>query len=191
MQRRGQGCLGAKGQWGLWGSLLQQKRGRLPAGNGQNSLGGLRGSLPFLPQIDWGDFTLEPSGASDGTAAGGGAQDEIDWGITLEPSPQVTSGHELWPCWGSGGVVGAPPHWVPSVLQQDDGIDWGDGESDGAQISVLEAGTEGEHGHKGAWGSLPPRLQCPGWRDEGGRGAGGTTALSEPWTSLLCSPPSA
>ncbi|XP_066837945.1 CDK5 regulatory subunit-associated protein 3 isoform X1 [Anser cygnoides] len=68
---------------------------------------------PKEDAIDWGDFTLEPSGASDGTAAGGGAQDEIDWGITLEPSPQ-----------------------------QDDGIDWGDGESDGAQISVLEAGTE-------------------------------------------------
>ncbi|XP_066837946.1 CDK5 regulatory subunit-associated protein 3 isoform X2 [Anser cygnoides] len=67
---------------------------------------------PKEDAIDWGDFTLEPSGASDGTAAGGGAQDEIDWGITLEPSPQ------------------------------DDGIDWGDGESDGAQISVLEAGTE-------------------------------------------------
>nr|XP_047906779.1 CDK5 regulatory subunit-associated protein 3 [Anser cygnoides] len=68
---------------------------------------------PKEDAIDWGDFTLEPSGASDGAAAGGGAQDEIDWGITLEPSPQ-----------------------------QDDGIDWGDGESDGAQISVLEAGTE-------------------------------------------------
>uniref|UniRef100_A0A8B9B8T4 CDK5 regulatory subunit associated protein 3 n=1 Tax=Anser brachyrhynchus TaxID=132585 RepID=A0A8B9B8T4_9AVES len=68
---------------------------------------------PKEDAIDWGDFTLEPSGASDGAGAGGGAQDEIDWGITLEPSPQ-----------------------------QDDGIDWGDGESDGAQISVLEAGTE-------------------------------------------------
>ncbi|KAM9174698.1 CDK5 regulatory subunit-associated protein 3 isoform 1-T1 [Mergus octosetaceus] len=65
---------------------------------------------PKEDAIDWGDFTLEPSGASDG-AAGGGAQDEIDWGIALEPSPQ-----------------------------QDDGIDWGDG--DGAQIAVLEAGTE-------------------------------------------------
>lgn len=68
---------------------------------------------PKEDAIDWGDFTLEPSGASDGAGAGGGAQDEIDWGITLEPSPQ-----------------------------QDDGIDWGDGESDEAQISVLEAGTE-------------------------------------------------
>ncbi|XP_040393014.1 CDK5 regulatory subunit-associated protein 3 isoform X1 [Cygnus olor] len=72
---------------------------------------------PKEDAIDWGDFTLEPSGASDGAAAGGGAQDEIDWGITLEPSPQ-----------------------------QDDGIDWGDGESDGAQISVVEAGTEGPEG---------------------------------------------
>ncbi|XP_040393018.1 CDK5 regulatory subunit-associated protein 3 isoform X5 [Cygnus olor] len=71
---------------------------------------------PKEDAIDWGDFTLEPSGASDGAAAGGGAQDEIDWGITLEPSPQ------------------------------DDGIDWGDGESDGAQISVVEAGTEGPEG---------------------------------------------
>ncbi|NXK56860.1 CK5P3 protein, partial [Chauna torquata] len=70
---------------------------------------------PKEDTIDWGDFTLEPTraGDSDGAAAGGGAQDnEIDWGITLEPSPQ------------------------------DDGIDWGDGESDGAQITVLEAGTE-------------------------------------------------
>ncbi|XP_035425791.1 CDK5 regulatory subunit-associated protein 3 isoform X2 [Cygnus atratus] len=72
---------------------------------------------PKEDAIDWGDFTLEPSRASDGAAAGGGAQDEIDWGITLEPSPQ-----------------------------QDDGIDWGDGESDGARISVLEAGTEAPEG---------------------------------------------
>ncbi|XP_035425793.1 CDK5 regulatory subunit-associated protein 3 isoform X4 [Cygnus atratus] len=71
---------------------------------------------PKEDAIDWGDFTLEPSRASDGAAAGGGAQDEIDWGITLEPSPQ------------------------------DDGIDWGDGESDGARISVLEAGTEAPEG---------------------------------------------
>uniref|UniRef100_A0A493T8V5 CDK5 regulatory subunit associated protein 3 n=1 Tax=Anas platyrhynchos platyrhynchos TaxID=8840 RepID=A0A493T8V5_ANAPP len=67
---------------------------------------------PKEDAIDWGDFTLEPSGTSDG-AATGGAQDEIDWGIALEPSPQ-----------------------------QDDGIDWGDGDGDGAQIAVLEAGTE-------------------------------------------------
>ncbi|XP_032058658.1 CDK5 regulatory subunit-associated protein 3 [Aythya fuligula] len=66
---------------------------------------------PKEDAIDWGDFTLEPSGASDG-AATGGAQDEIDWGIALEPSPQ------------------------------DNGIDWGDGDGDGAQIAVLEAGTE-------------------------------------------------
>ncbi|NXA56635.1 CK5P3 protein, partial [Nothocercus julius] len=64
--------------------------------------------------IDWGDFTLEPTPGSTGAAADGGAQaDEIDWGITLEPGPR-----------------------------QDDGIDWGDGEGDGAQITVLDAGTE-------------------------------------------------
>lgn len=44
----------------------------------------------FSPQIDWGDFTLEPSAGADGAAADGGAPgEEIDWGITLEPSPQV------------------------------------------------------------------------------------------------------
>ncbi|NXX22737.1 CK5P3 protein, partial [Podargus strigoides] len=62
--------------------------------------------------IDWGDFTLEPTGAGDSAAAGAQGE-EIDWGITLEPAPQ-----------------------------QDDGIDWGEGESEGAQITVLEAGTE-------------------------------------------------
>ncbi|XP_010224419.1 PREDICTED: CDK5 regulatory subunit-associated protein 3-like [Tinamus guttatus] len=68
---------------------------------------------PKEDAIDWGDFTLEPTAGSAGAAADGGAQgDEIDWGITLEPS------------------------------QQDDGIDWGDGDGDGAQITVLEAGTE-------------------------------------------------
>ncbi|XP_074972915.1 CDK5 regulatory subunit-associated protein 3 isoform X3 [Phalacrocorax aristotelis] len=40
-------------------------------------------------------------------------EDTIDWGITLEAGPQ-----------------------------QDDGIDWGDGESEEVQITVLEAGTE-------------------------------------------------
>uniref|UniRef100_A0A8C3KEE7 CDK5 regulatory subunit associated protein 3 n=1 Tax=Calidris pygmaea TaxID=425635 RepID=A0A8C3KEE7_9CHAR len=70
---------------------------------------------PKEDTIDWGDFTLDPSGAGAGAAADGGAQsDEIDWGITLEPGPQ------------------------------DDGIDWGDGESEEVQITVLEAGTEGE-----------------------------------------------
>lgn len=116
------------------------------------------------PQIDWGDFTLEPSGTSDG-AATGGAQDEIDWGITLEPSPQVTSGCKLRVLWGVVGCcecppsLGAPPHWVPSVLQQDNGIDWGDGDGDGAQIAVLEAGTEGEHGHEGP--HTPPLPPVP------------------------------
>ncbi|XP_025910176.1 CDK5 regulatory subunit-associated protein 3 [Nothoprocta perdicaria] len=69
---------------------------------------------PREDTIDWGDFTLEPTPGGAGTAADGAAQgDGIDWGITLEPSPQ-----------------------------QDDGIDWGDGEDDGVQITVLEAGTE-------------------------------------------------
>ncbi|NXD16917.1 CK5P3 protein, partial [Nothocercus nigrocapillus] len=69
---------------------------------------------PKEDAIDWGDFTLEPTPGSAGAAADGGAQgDEIDWGITLEPGPQ-----------------------------QDDGIDWGDGEGDGVQITVLDAGTE-------------------------------------------------
>uniref|UniRef100_A0A8C2UBP8 CDK5 regulatory subunit associated protein 3 n=1 Tax=Coturnix japonica TaxID=93934 RepID=A0A8C2UBP8_COTJA len=64
---------------------------------------------PKEDTIDWGDFTLEPIG----DAAGGEAQDnEIDWGIVVEPSPQ------------------------------DDAIDWGDGEGDGAQITVLEDGSE-------------------------------------------------
>uniref|UniRef100_A0A8D0F1M1 CDK5 regulatory subunit associated protein 3 n=1 Tax=Strix occidentalis caurina TaxID=311401 RepID=A0A8D0F1M1_STROC len=68
---------------------------------------------PKEDTIDWGDFTLEPSRAGDSAAADGAAQgEEIDWGITLEPTPQ------------------------------DDGIDWGDGESEEVQITVLEAGTE-------------------------------------------------
>ncbi|NXG69593.1 CK5P3 protein, partial [Baryphthengus martii] len=69
---------------------------------------------PKEDTIDWGDFTLEPTGVADGAAADGGAQSqEIDWGITVEPDPQ-----------------------------QGDGIDWGDGESEEVQITVLEAGTE-------------------------------------------------
>ncbi|XP_040473666.1 CDK5 regulatory subunit-associated protein 3 [Falco naumanni] len=69
---------------------------------------------PKEDTIDWGDFTLEPTRADEGAAANGGAQgEEIDWGITLEPSPQ-----------------------------QDDGIDWGGGESQEMQITVMEAGTE-------------------------------------------------
>ncbi|XP_009706378.1 PREDICTED: CDK5 regulatory subunit-associated protein 3, partial [Cariama cristata] len=72
--------------------------------------------MPEQPKedtIDWGDFTLEPTRVDDCATANGGAQDEeINWGITLEPSPQ------------------------------DDGIDWGDGESKEVQITVLEAGTE-------------------------------------------------
>ncbi|NXJ72890.1 CK5P3 protein, partial [Rostratula benghalensis] len=69
---------------------------------------------PREDTIDWGDFTLDPCRVGDGAAANGEAQsDGIDWGITLEPSPQ-----------------------------QEDGIDWGDGGSEEAQITVLEAGTE-------------------------------------------------
>ncbi|XP_042667106.1 CDK5 regulatory subunit-associated protein 3 isoform X3 [Centrocercus urophasianus] len=70
---------------------------------------------PKEDTIDWGDFTLEPIGGgdTDNTAAGGEAQDnEIDWGIVVEPSPQ------------------------------DNGIDWGDAESNEAQITVLEDGSE-------------------------------------------------
>ncbi|NXG00543.1 CK5P3 protein, partial [Sakesphorus luctuosus] len=68
---------------------------------------------PGEDAIDWGDFTLEPTQVGDGAAADGGAQDEeIDWGITVEPSAQ------------------------------DDGIDWGDGEAEQVQITVLEAGSE-------------------------------------------------
>ncbi|XP_071433375.1 CDK5 regulatory subunit-associated protein 3 isoform X2 [Pithys albifrons albifrons] len=68
---------------------------------------------PGEDAIDWGDFTLEPIQVGDGAAADGGAQDEeIDWGITVEPSAQ------------------------------DDGIDWGDGEAEQVQITVLEAGSE-------------------------------------------------
>ncbi|KAM6295471.1 LOW QUALITY PROTEIN: CDK5 regulatory subunit-associated protein 3 [Aegotheles albertisi] len=44
---------------------------------------------------------------------GDGDTQGIDWGITLEPDPS-----------------------------QGDGIDWGDGDSEGAQITVVEAGTE-------------------------------------------------
>lgn len=73
--------------------------------------------LSFSPQIDWGDFTLETSAGGDGAAADGGAPgEEIDWGITLEPDPQVCD--RIVP--GAGdragdlGVSQAPPsHRVP------------------------------------------------------------------------------
>uniref|UniRef100_A0A8B9R1G7 CDK5 regulatory subunit associated protein 3 n=1 Tax=Anas platyrhynchos TaxID=8839 RepID=A0A8B9R1G7_ANAPL len=58
------------------------------------------------------------SGTSDG-AATGGAQDEIDWGIALEPSPQVTSGCKLQVLWG---VVSAPPRWVPPLTGLPEGV---------------------------------------------------------------------
>ncbi|XP_064030656.1 CDK5 regulatory subunit-associated protein 3 isoform X1 [Pogoniulus pusillus] len=73
--------------------------------------------LPEQPKedvIDWGDFTLQPAQGGEGGTANGGAQsEEIDWGITVEPEPQ-----------------------------QGDGIDWGDGDGQEVQITVLEAGTE-------------------------------------------------
>ncbi|NXN13323.1 CK5P3 protein, partial [Indicator maculatus] len=69
---------------------------------------------PKEDMIDWGDFSLEPAKGHEGATASGGAQsEEIDWGTTAEPEPQ-----------------------------QGDGIDWGDGDSQEVQITVLEAGTE-------------------------------------------------
>lgn len=59
---------------------------------------------------------------------------------------------------------------MPFLLQQGDGIDWGDGESEEVQITVLEAGTEGKHSHEGSQGVTGsthpaftplPCLQCP------------------------------
>ncbi|NXE30767.1 CK5P3 protein, partial [Ardeotis kori] len=94
-----------------WRTGLQPSRVERPAAQ----------EVPEQPKedaIDWGDFTLEPSGAAGGAAADGGARDEeIDWGITLEPDPQ-----------------------------QGDGIDWGGGEGEEVQITVLEAGTEAPEG---------------------------------------------
>lgn len=43
-------------------------------------------------------------------------------------------------------------HQPPSLSLQDNDIDWGDGEGNGAQITVLEDGSEGEHGHNGTVG---------------------------------------
>lgn len=82
-----------------WGCLLQLEGSLCPLG--------FRAPLPFLLQIDWGDFTLEPIGGgdADNTAAGGEAQDnEIDWGIVVEPSPQVSAGCLLL---GPGPMPGA------------------------------------------------------------------------------------
>lgn len=85
--------------WG-WGWLC---RGSSPGVPG--------GSLVISPQIDWGDFTLEPAGVTDGAAGDGGARsEEIDWGITVEPDPQVRGpwlGLTL-PQPGPGGVSGTP-----------------------------------------------------------------------------------
>lgn len=77
---------------------------------------GLSGVLLSSPQIDWGDFTLEPTRVDDGAAADGAAQgEEIDWGITLEPSPQVCHpwlcGPGDWPSPRAGlGTWGCPGH---------------------------------------------------------------------------------
>ncbi|XP_006023329.1 CDK5 regulatory subunit-associated protein 3 isoform X1 [Alligator sinensis] len=74
--------------------------------------------------IDWGDFAVESvpvlDAADYGISTEDGAQvEEIDWGISLEPAPQ--------------GAVG-------------DGIDWGSGDSETVQISVLETGTQVSEG---------------------------------------------
>uniref|UniRef100_A0A8B9R856 CDK5 regulatory subunit associated protein 3 n=1 Tax=Anas platyrhynchos TaxID=8839 RepID=A0A8B9R856_ANAPL len=65
--------------------------------------------VPEQPKED----AVRASGTSDG-AATGGAQDEIDWGIALEPSPQVTSGAGRGAgspvvLWGWGTPFSAPP----------------------------------------------------------------------------------
>ncbi|XP_027575499.1 CDK5 regulatory subunit-associated protein 3 [Pipra filicauda] len=73
----------------------------------------LREEEPEPPRedtIDWGDFPLDPPPGGDGGAAEGG--EEIDWGITVEPSAQ------------------------------EGGIDWGAGGDEELQITVLEAGAE-------------------------------------------------
>uniref|UniRef100_A0A672UCE3 CDK5 regulatory subunit associated protein 3 n=1 Tax=Strigops habroptila TaxID=2489341 RepID=A0A672UCE3_STRHB len=60
---------------------------------------------PKEDTIDWGDFTLEPATVGDGAAADGAAQsEEIDWGITIQPSPQVLP-------WGD--AMGQAGVWVP------------------------------------------------------------------------------
>ncbi|XP_019338133.1 CDK5 regulatory subunit-associated protein 3 isoform X1 [Alligator mississippiensis] len=74
--------------------------------------------------IDWGDFAVESvpvlDAADYGISTEDGAQvEEIDWGISLEPAPQ--------------GAVG-------------DGIDWGSGDSETVQITVLETGTQVSEG---------------------------------------------
>ncbi|XP_075299570.1 CDK5 regulatory subunit-associated protein 3 isoform X1 [Opisthocomus hoazin] len=99
---------------------------------------------PKEDTIDWGDFTLEPAAADEGTQG-----EEIDWGITLEPGPQVRDPQlrASGPGWGPGGVLGTPsPHPPRCPSLQGDGIDWGDGESQEVQITVLEAGTEAPEG---------------------------------------------
>lgn len=59
------------------------------------------GVLVFL-QIDWGDFAVESvpvlDAADYGISTEDGAQvEEIDWGISLEPAPQVSGGQVCLP----------------------------------------------------------------------------------------------
>ncbi|XP_044529155.1 CDK5 regulatory subunit-associated protein 3 isoform X3 [Gracilinanus agilis] len=68
--------------------------------------------------IDWGNFGIEST--SEGIKYGISAEtDEIDWGISLEPDSKE-AGNE--------------------------GINWGDGDADPLQITVVEAGTEAPEG---------------------------------------------
>ncbi|XP_036612937.1 CDK5 regulatory subunit-associated protein 3 [Trichosurus vulpecula] len=68
--------------------------------------------------IDWGNFGIES--ASEGINYGISTEtDEIDWGISLEPDSKEAC---------------------------NEGINWGDGDTDPVEITVLEAGTEAPEG---------------------------------------------
>ncbi|XP_066483979.1 CDK5 regulatory subunit-associated protein 3 isoform X2 [Tiliqua scincoides] len=72
--------------------------------------------------IDWGDFGEESTSAAEVVNYGNsaeGANEEIDWGISLESDTQASSTGD---------------------------IDWGDTNDDAAQITVLEAGSETPEG---------------------------------------------
>ncbi|NXF25276.1 CK5P3 protein, partial [Rhodinocichla rosea] len=102
-------CRASRGLgFGVWGRAVPHGVWGLGPGCASRGLGSGRASrgLGFSPQIDWGDFPAEPP--QDG---------DIDWGITVEPSPQG-----------------------------DDGIDWGDGGGQEGTITVVEAGTEAPEG---------------------------------------------
>uniref|UniRef100_A0A8C6IZP2 Uncharacterized protein n=1 Tax=Melopsittacus undulatus TaxID=13146 RepID=A0A8C6IZP2_MELUD len=66
-------------------------------------------------------------------------EDSVRPGRAVGPGGRAPSGSD-WD--GDLGVSPAPPSHTVPVLQQDDGIDWGDGESQEVQITVLETGTE-------------------------------------------------